>query len=75
MLIWVNSLSLSDLFLSLQHVIFVIKMAIAYMVPDVPDFVRDQIRRENYLAQQALHEAALSKSKSDGAARGDYENV
>ncbi|KAJ8032027.1 Anoctamin-4 [Holothuria leucospilota] len=58
-----------------EHVIFVIKMAIAYMVPDVPDFVRDQIRRENYLAQQALHEAALSKSKKDDAATGGYETV
>lgn len=43
-------------------------MALAYMIPDVPDFVRDQIRRENYLAQQALHEATLLKAKEQEAA-------
>ncbi|XP_071829205.1 anoctamin-4-like isoform X4 [Apostichopus japonicus] len=51
-----------------EHVIFLIKMALAYMIPDVPDFVRDQIRRENYLAQQALHEATLLKAKEQEAA-------
>lgn len=40
-------------------------MALAYMIPDVPDFVRDQIRRENYLAQKALHEATLLKAKKE----------
>ncbi|XP_022079284.1 anoctamin-4-like isoform X4 [Acanthaster planci] len=40
-----------------EHVIFVIKFALAYIVPDMPSFIKNQIKRENYLAQQALEEA------------------
>ncbi|WP_411025404.1 anoctamin, partial [Salmonella sp. s55004] len=50
-----------------EHVIYLIKFALAYMVPDVPDFVRDQIRRENYLSQKALHDAAFNKAKSESS--------
>ncbi|XP_033629519.1 anoctamin-4-like isoform X7 [Asterias rubens] len=40
-----------------EHVIFLIKFALEYIVPDMPDFVKNQIKRENYLSQQALEEA------------------
>ncbi|XP_038065839.1 anoctamin-4-like isoform X2 [Patiria miniata] len=39
-----------------EHVIFIVKFALEYMVPDMPDFVKNEIKRENYLAQQALEE-------------------
>lgn len=46
-------------------------MVVAYVIPDMPDTVKNQIKRENFLAQQALHELTLSKgmaTKSQEAA-------
>ncbi|XP_071792110.1 anoctamin-3-like [Asterias amurensis] len=40
-----------------EHIFFLIKFALEYIVPDMPDFVKNQIKRENYLSQQALEEA------------------
>lgn len=37
------------LLLSLQHIIFLIKIAMAFVIPDVPEDVRDQMKREKYL--------------------------
>ncbi|XP_070544484.1 anoctamin-4-like isoform X5 [Ptychodera flava] len=44
-----------------EHVVFLSKWLIDYLIPDVPQKVRDEIRRENYLARQALYRAALVK--------------
>ncbi|XP_030844356.1 anoctamin-4-like isoform X4 [Strongylocentrotus purpuratus] len=54
-----------------EHVIIFVKMVVAYVIPDMPDTVKNQIKRENFLAQQALHELTLSKgmaTKSQEAA-------
>ncbi|XP_071483515.1 anoctamin-4-like isoform X8 [Diadema antillarum] len=47
-----------------EHVILFIKFAVAYIVPDMPEHVKNSIKRENYLAQQALHQITLGKSEN-----------
>lgn len=37
-----------------QHVVFFILRAIDWMVPDVPESLELQVKRERYLAKQAL---------------------
>ena len=38
----------------LQHIIFSLKFALDYIIPDMPQEVQNTIKREQYLAQQAL---------------------
>nr|XP_054774669.1 anoctamin-4-like [Lytechinus pictus] len=42
-----------------EHLVLFIKFFVAYIIPDMPDFVKNQIKRENYLAQQALRTALV----------------
>ena len=37
------------------------KFVLSYAIPDVPDKVKEQIKREKYLTQVLLHEANLKK--------------
>ncbi|KAI1882096.1 hypothetical protein AGOR_G00247170 [Albula goreensis] len=39
--------------------IIVVEFILAYVIPDVPVTVREQIKREKYLTQKILHEASL----------------
>ena len=41
-------------FSPLQHIIFSLKFALDYFIPDMPQEVQNTIKREQYLAQQAL---------------------
>lgn len=38
----------------LQHVVFFVLRAIDWMVPDIPESLELKIKRERYLAKQAL---------------------
>lgn len=39
----------------MEHVVFVVKFFIAWMIPDVPSDVKARIKRERYLIQEYLH--------------------
>ena len=38
------------------------KFALDYFIPDMPEEVKNAIKRENYLAQKALHDLALEQA-------------
>ncbi|KAM3859002.1 anoctamin-6 [Diretmus argenteus] len=42
-----------------EHIVYLTKFILSYMIPDVPYAVREQIKREKYLTQVILHEANL----------------
>lgn len=48
-----------------QHVIILVKMIAAYVIPDMPQSVQNKIKREKFLAQQALHEVTLKGVRKD----------
>lgn len=48
---------------SLQHVVFIVKFFVAWMIPDVPADVTARIKREKFITQKILHEYELNKLK------------
>lgn len=42
-----------------QHIVYFTKFILAYIIPDVPYAVKEQIKREKYLTQVILHETNL----------------
>ncbi|XP_041636691.1 anoctamin-6 [Cheilinus undulatus] len=42
-----------------EHIVYLTKFILSYMIPDVPYTVKEQIRREKYLTQMILHETNL----------------
>lgn len=49
--------------LFLQHVVFVVKFFVAWLIPDVPSDVKARIKRERYLIQEYLHKYEVEKLK------------
>lgn len=49
--------------LMFQHVVFVVKFFVAWMIPDVPSDVNARIKRERYLVQEYLHNYEVEKLK------------
>uniref|UniRef100_A0A8C6YAL2 Anoctamin n=1 Tax=Naja naja TaxID=35670 RepID=A0A8C6YAL2_NAJNA len=47
----------------MEHVVFIVKFFVAWMIPDVPSEVKAKIKREKYLTQRILHEYELNKLK------------
>ncbi|NXO00769.1 ANO5 protein, partial [Rhinopomastus cyanomelas] len=47
----------------MEHVVFIVKFFVAWMIPDVPADVKAKIKREKYLTQKILHEYELEKLK------------
>ncbi|XP_072554591.1 anoctamin-5 isoform X2 [Paramormyrops kingsleyae] len=47
----------------MEHVVFVVKFFVAWMIPDVPSEVKARIKRERYLIQEYLHNYELEKLK------------
>ncbi|XP_073460129.1 anoctamin-5 isoform X6 [Aquarana catesbeiana] len=47
----------------MEHVVFVVKFFVAWLIPDVPSEVKARIKREKYLTQKILHEYELCKLK------------
>ncbi|KFZ55715.1 Anoctamin-5, partial [Antrostomus carolinensis] len=47
----------------MEHVVFIVKFFVAWMIPDVPADVTAKIKREKYLTQKILHEYELEKLK------------
>lgn len=50
------SLSLDCFFFYFQHVVFSVGRLIDILVPDVPEDVQIKIKREHYMAKEALAE-------------------
>lgn len=42
-----------------QHIVYLTKFILSYVIPDVPYAVRERIKREKYLTQVILHETNL----------------
>ncbi|XP_075044787.1 anoctamin-5 [Mixophyes fleayi] len=47
----------------MEHVVFMVKFFVAWMIPDVPSEVKARVKREKYLTQKILHEYELCKLK------------
>ncbi|KAG9475887.1 hypothetical protein GDO78_003990 [Eleutherodactylus coqui] len=45
----------------MEHVVFVVKFFVAWLIPDIPSDVKARIKREKYLTQKILHEYELCK--------------
>ena len=50
-----------------QHIVFGVSQLIDMLVPDVPGWLDQQIKRESYLAKQALasHHGLMANDDSD----------
>uniref|UniRef100_A0A671LS80 Anoctamin n=1 Tax=Sinocyclocheilus anshuiensis TaxID=1608454 RepID=A0A671LS80_9TELE len=47
----------------MEHVVFVVKFFVAWLIPDVPSDVKARTKREHYLIQEYLHDYELEKLK------------
>ncbi|XP_013888130.1 anoctamin-5 isoform X2 [Austrofundulus limnaeus] len=47
----------------MEHVVFVVKFFVAWLIPDVPSEVKARIRRERFLIQEYLHNYEVEKLK------------
>lgn len=53
----------NGIILPLQHVVFVVKFFVAWMIPDIPSDVKARIKRERYLIQEYLHNYEVERLK------------
>lgn len=53
-----------------QHVVFVVKFFVAWLIPDVPSDVKARIKRERYLVQEYLHNYEVEKLKEQLSQNG-----
>uniref|UniRef100_A0A4W5JIK9 Anoctamin n=1 Tax=Hucho hucho TaxID=62062 RepID=A0A4W5JIK9_9TELE len=57
-----------------EHIVYLTKFVLSYVIPDVPYTVREQIKREKYLSQVILHETNLKLvTKRLKPLGGDYD--
>uniref|UniRef100_A0A8D0HPR6 Anoctamin n=1 Tax=Sphenodon punctatus TaxID=8508 RepID=A0A8D0HPR6_SPHPU len=47
----------------MEHVVFIVKFFVAWLIPDVPSEVKAKIKREKYLTQKIVHEYELNQLK------------
>uniref|UniRef100_A0A3Q3E4R9 Anoctamin n=1 Tax=Labrus bergylta TaxID=56723 RepID=A0A3Q3E4R9_9LABR len=47
----------------MEHVVFVVKFFVAWMIPDIPSEVKARIKRERYLIQEYLHNYEVERLK------------
>ncbi|XP_060117464.1 anoctamin-5 isoform X5 [Heteronotia binoei] len=59
----------------MEHVVFIVKFFIAWMIPDVPSEVKAKIKREKYLTQKILHEYELNKLRQKLCEGRTYANM
>eukprot|EP00063_Salmo_salar_P006693 XP_013981528.1 PREDICTED: anoctamin-5-like [Salmo salar] len=55
----------------MEHVAFMVKFFVAWMIPDVPAEVKARIKRERYLIQEYLHNYEVEKLKIQLSQRND----
>ncbi|XP_057692972.1 anoctamin-5 isoform X2 [Corythoichthys intestinalis] len=58
----------------MEHIVFLIKFFLAWLIPDVPVDVRDRVRRERYLVQENLYKFEVEKVRSQFSGYVDEEN-
>ena len=49
--------------LAFEHVVYFLRDAVAWIVPDTPAAVRINVRREAYLGKKALYDRELAQNK------------
>uniref|UniRef100_A0A4W6DB28 Anoctamin n=1 Tax=Lates calcarifer TaxID=8187 RepID=A0A4W6DB28_LATCA len=59
----------------MEHVVFVVKFFVAWMIPDVPSDVRARVKRERYLVQEYLHNYEVEKLKIQLSQNGNNEQL
>uniref|UniRef100_A0A667ZS55 Anoctamin n=1 Tax=Myripristis murdjan TaxID=586833 RepID=A0A667ZS55_9TELE len=60
----------------MEHVVFLVKFFVAWMIPDVPSEVKARIKRERYLVQEYLHNYEVEKLKMQLSQNGhNMKNV
>uniref|UniRef100_A0A7N6BRG6 Anoctamin n=1 Tax=Anabas testudineus TaxID=64144 RepID=A0A7N6BRG6_ANATE len=47
----------------MEHVVFVVKFFVAWMIPDIPSDVKARVKRERYLIQEYLHNYEVERLK------------
>lgn len=47
----------------MEHIVFIVKFFVAWLIPDVPSEVKAKIKREKYLTQKILYEYEFNKLK------------
>uniref|UniRef100_A0A7N8XBL9 Anoctamin n=1 Tax=Mastacembelus armatus TaxID=205130 RepID=A0A7N8XBL9_9TELE len=47
----------------MEHVVFVVKFFVAWLIPDVPSDVKARVKRERYLIQEYLHNYEVERLK------------
>ncbi|XP_060742228.1 anoctamin-5 isoform X1 [Tachysurus vachellii] len=55
----------------MEHVVYVVKFFVAWLIPDVPSDVKARIKRERYLVQEYLHNYEVEKLKVQLAQNGN----
>ncbi|XP_061435132.1 anoctamin-6-like isoform X4 [Lethenteron reissneri] len=59
----------------MEHAVFVAKFLIAYLIPDVPQDIKDKMKREKLLTQRLLHEFEINRLKSSLKERDEVDDV
>lgn len=52
-------------FYHFQHVVFLLKFLLAWMIPDVPKDVLEKIKREKLMTVKIIHDFELNKLKEN----------
>ncbi|CAB1331835.1 unnamed protein product [Coregonus sp. 'balchen'] len=55
----------------MEHVVFMVKFFVAWMIPDVPAGVKARVKRERYLIQEYLHNYEVENLKIQLSQRND----
>ena len=58
-----------------QNFIVVLTSLIAYLIPDVPDKVKKQIRREAYIANEIVIQTESRKARGEAPVVGIFDNL
>ncbi|KAG7468367.1 hypothetical protein MATL_G00142180 [Megalops atlanticus] len=59
----------------MEHVVFGVKVFVAWMIPDVPSEVKARIKRERYLVQEYLHNYEVEKLKVQLSQHNGYHSA
>uniref|UniRef100_A0A8D0HPQ7 Anoctamin n=1 Tax=Sphenodon punctatus TaxID=8508 RepID=A0A8D0HPQ7_SPHPU len=59
----------------MEHVVFIVKFFVAWLIPDVPSEVKAKIKREKYLTQKIVHEYELNQLKQKLCEGRTYEDM
>uniref|UniRef100_S4R777 Anoctamin n=1 Tax=Petromyzon marinus TaxID=7757 RepID=S4R777_PETMA len=55
-----------------EHLVYFIKLIIAYMIPDIPKGLKERMHREKFLVQEMVHEADLDALRKERKKTGRF---